>query len=219
MTSFGSLLALIGLAVAAEPSVPAGLDLRVRAEVARHWDVDAASVRLEWSRIVRPVDIADTAPFRLVGQGTDGRFVVLIAHPPGEIAISVRAGREVRQWIATRPLRLGVTVGPGDVRVDRRLVFGPPRGEDRSPLGWEVHRSLGPGDPVAPPAVREPPVIRPGDPVRFEWRLGGMMVAREGLAATAARRGERVWARDPVRGERIEGIATGPGQARLGKGG
>jgi flagella basal body P-ring formation protein FlgA len=144
---------------------------------------------------------------------------VLIAHPPGEIAISVRAGREVQQWVAARPLGPGAIVGPGDVRLDRRLVFGPPKRDDLSPLGWEVRRPLRPGDPVAPPAVQEPPVIRPGDPVRFEWRLGGMIVAREGLAANAARRGERVWARDAVRGERIEGIATGPGQARLGRGG
>lgn len=211
------MLALLVVAAPPDTTVPAGLDLRVRTEVARQWEVDLATVRLEWSRI-RPPVVADTAAFRLAGQGVDGRFVVLVSNPAGEIAISVRAGREVAQWTATRPLAVGAIVRPGDVRLDRRLVFGPPKGDDLSPLGWEVRRSLRPGDPVAPPAVQEPPVIRPGDPVRFEWRLGAMIVAREGLAANAARRGERVWARDPVRGERIDGVAIGPGQARLGKG-
>lgn len=215
MTWFGSAALALVVALAGDSTVPGALEHRVRQAIAERWDVAPAVVRVEWRR-PSGTPLSGAEPFRLAGQGADGRFIALLDTERGEIALGLRAGREVPVWVARRPLGLGATVGDGDLSREDRIVWGPPgEAEDASPAGWEVRRALRAGDRVTPPAVVEPAVIRAGEVVRFEWRLGAMLVTREGIAGAPARRGERVWARDPARGARIEGIATGPGTARL----
>jgi flagella basal body P-ring formation protein FlgA len=216
MTWSASLLLALAAAGAGDSTVPAGLEQRVRDAIAQRWEVEAAIVRVEWGRTAGHAGLRDSAAFRLAGRGDDGRFIAIVDTERGEVAVGLRAGRETAVWVAQRPLVLGAVLTPADVRQQSRLVWGaPPMADDLTPVGWEVRRALRAGDMVAPPAIVEPAVINAGDLVRFEFRIGAMLVVREGIAAAPARRGERVWARDRLRAERIDGIATGPGTARL----
>ncbi|MEZ4588843.1 MAG: flagella basal body P-ring formation protein FlgA [Gemmatimonadales bacterium] len=210
-----SLLLAAGAALAADSTVPVELEWRVREAVAELWAVEAETVRLEWGRVAGADPIAADASFRLAGRSPDGRFVVVFSGEHGRRAVGMRAGREAAVWVVKAPLSVGAEIGPTDVAASSALVWGPPSSEEESPVGWQVRRALGVGDRITAQAVIEPAVIHAGERVRFEWRLGAMLVAREGVASAPARRGERVTARDPVRGETLRGVALGPGRARL----
>jgi flagella basal body P-ring formation protein FlgA len=210
MTWFAELLVV--LAAAAPDSVPARLAERVRDLLARRWNVPADAIRLEWGRVPSraAAGLADSAAIRVAGRDDEGRFVVFAAiETGGEIALGLRAGSAEPEWVAARPLAPGDTVSADDLSREPRTRWGRSAGARGAPLGWVVRRALSPGDRLAPPAIVEPPLIRPGDVVRFRWSDGAVMVERDAVAANEARRGDRVWARDRVRGERIVGIATG----------
>jgi flagella basal body P-ring formation protein FlgA len=134
------------------------------------------------------------------------------------VAVALRAGRADSIWVASRPLLAGTIVRQDDLARAPQLLYGPPT-ETATPLGWEVRRNVATGEPLVAPVVSEPVLIKPGDPVRFAWDQGPIRIVREGISQTSARRGQPVWARDPLRGERLRGIATGHGQAILVGGG
>ena len=206
-----------GLMIALGGPVPGPVADRVRAAIARTWTTGAEQVRIEWGRIDPAAAIGPDAGFRLFGGGRDGRFVVAVkTSAGGETAIGVRAGLLDSVWVAARPVPTGARLEAADLRREERLVWGapPPRGTP-SPLGWLAQRSLREGDPLRPPVIAEPPIIAVGDRIRFLWDHDGFQIVREGIATTKARRGDRVMARDPNRRETIEGVATGPGTARL----
>jgi flagella basal body P-ring formation protein FlgA len=163
--------------------------------------------------------LADTAGFRVFGEGKGGRFVVLLrGEDRRDIAVTLRAGRTDSVWVASRSLPAGTVIRSTDLRRAVHLVWGPPAGAVDPPLGWEVRRAVHSGEPLVGAALIEPVVIRAGDRVRFAWERGQVRIVREGIAQARARRGQSVWARDLIRGERLEGIATGPGQARPARG-
>ncbi len=206
-----------GLTLALGGLVPGPVADRVRAAIARTWTVGAEQIRIEWGRIGPTAVIGPDAAFRLFGGGRDGRFVVAVkTSTGGETAIGVRAGVLDSVWVAARPVPTGTRLKAADFRREERLVWGapPPRGT-LSPLGWLTERSVREGEPLRPPVIVEPPIIAVGDRIRFQWDQDGLRIVREGVATIKARRGDRVLARDPNRNETIEGIATGPGTARL----
>ncbi len=211
----GELMA--GLVLALGDSVPDLVADRVRAAIGRTWTVPAERVRIEWGRIGRAAVIGPDAAFRLFGGGRDGRFVVAVkTQSGGEAAIGVRAGLLDSVWVAARPMPAGTRLAPSDLRREERLLWGAPAARGApSPVGWLTERAVGEADPLRPPVIAEPPLIAAGDRVRFLWEQDGLQIVREGIATTAARRGDRVAARDPNRQESIQGIATGPGAARL----
>ncbi len=196
--------------------MPEAVALRVREAIAAKWRIDATVVSLAWGPVAPGARFADTVGFRLLGDGRGGRFVVALRTADRrEVAVTLRAGRADSIWTAARPLSVGAIVGPGDAVRTAHVVFDPPGAEILSPIGWEVRRGVAAGDPLVAPVVAEPVVIVPGDAVKFAWDSGPIRVVREGIAQTRARRGQPVWARDPVRGERLQGIAIEPGRARV----
>jgi flagella basal body P-ring formation protein FlgA len=201
---------------AAVVAVPEPVASRVRDAIAAAWRVQPATVRLAWGPLGSTAQFADSAPFRLLGDGRGGRFVVALrALDRREIAVTLKAGRLDSVWVASRPLAAGSTIGAADLLRAVHLLYGPPlEREAEPPIGWEVRRHLAAGDPVVGAAVVQPIVIVPGDQIRIAWDLGPIRVIREAIAQTRARSGEPVWARDPIRGDRVRGIALGPGRAR-----
>ena len=201
---------------AAAASVPDPVVSRVRDAIATAWRVEPATVQLAWGPLTTKAQFADSAPFRLLGDGRGGRFVVALrALDRREVAVSLKAGRLASTWVASRPLAVGTSIAASDLVRTVRLVYGPPaERESEAPLGWEVRRHLAAGDPLVGTAVLEPIVIVPGDQIQIRWDQGPIKVIREAIAQSRARRGEPVWARDPIRGDRIRGIAIGPGRAR-----
>lgn len=206
-----------GISLALGGPVPDLVADRVRAAIARTWTVAAGQVRIEWGRTAATAVIGPDAGFRLFGGGRDGRFVVAVkTRSGGETAIGVRAGLLDSVWVASRPVSAGTRLAASDLRREERLLWGapPPRGT-QSPVGWLAERTVREGELLRPPVIAEPPIIAVGDRIRFVWEQAGLQIVREGVATSKARRGDRVTARDPNRQESIQGIATGPGTARL----
>jgi flagella basal body P-ring formation protein FlgA len=220
---------VVGLGLILTPGVdpPAGVADRVRAAVARHWNTSTEQIRLEWGRWATRESVADSAPFRLLGGGRDGRFVVALRTAKGgETAVAVRAGVVGPAWIAARSVPPGRRLEAADLTRTERLVWGPPAAPNGpAPIGWETRRGLAAGDPVTEASVEQPALIEPGDPVSFVWEREGFRVVRAGVATVRARLGQRVTGR-PERsgpgspnGDQLVGVVLGRGLARLeGKG-
>lgn len=207
-----SLACLAGLIAG---DVPDAVAARVRDHLARTWSVAPERVALEWGRVSSAVDIGDDAGFRVLGDGRSGRFVVALRSAAGEAAVSLRAGVRDSVWVAARNVSAGMRLAPEDVGRAERLRWGPPAGDGPAPIGWELRRNLAAGEILEPPSVAEPPLIEIGDEVKFHWERGGFRIVRTGVATSRARRGERVMARDPVRGDQLSGTTIGRGTARL----
>lgn len=198
------------------------LAARVTARLADAWRVPAEQLRLEWGTVAGEDAPGDDAPFRVLGRGEGGWFVVVF-HPADSAAVAVRlrAGIEFPVAVATRPLAGGARIGEGDLREELRVRWGrPPADALVTPaVGWEVRRPVRAGEVVTPPAVATPPLVRAGEPVRLEWLSGGVQVSVVGIALNTARAGETVRARLEERPARLTGTVTAPGTAVLATGG
>lgn len=227
MTSFARWL-LAGLSPlllvtrSAATELPRPLAQRVAARLADLWHVPVGEVRLAWGLSSGMAAPDDAAPFRVLGDGAGGWFVVVF-HPgdPAAIAVRLRAGVERPVMVATRPLRAGAVLASGDLREEVRVYWGTPTGDSLAlpAAGWEVRRPVRTNEVVTPPAVVAPAFVVAGEPVRFEWRSGDVEVSVTGIALNSARRGEQVRARLEERPARITGTVTAPGLATLGAGG
>jgi flagella basal body P-ring formation protein FlgA len=214
MTWCVSLIAAIALADSA--AVPAGFARRVQEEVARLWQVDAGRLVLSWGSVSRGATFDEAASFRLAGRGERGWFVAVVqpeARP--QFAVRVRVGRRDSVWVASHGLRRGQTIQGEDAQRTEQLVWDPPADADADPRGFEVTRDLEAGALLREPSVRPPVVIPAGTPVDFEIVRGRVRLVVRAAAQNAARQGEMVYAVDRSRGGRLQGIVTGPGQARL----
>jgi len=211
------LSSLLIAARAGDAPVPRALAARVAARIAEGWRVPVEQLQLDWGRVAGETP-DENAPFRVLGQGDDGWFVVVFS--PTEtraVAVRVRAGIERAVPVATRPLPAGTTVGDGDVREEMRVHWGVPRvqASDSTLVGWEVRRPLRAGEVVGAPAVAPPPLVLAGRPVRLEWERGGVLVSVEAIALNSARRGETVRARLEERPAHLTATVTAPGTAVL----
>lgn len=202
-------------------SMPRPVASRVAARLADQWRIPCGEVRLVWGRTSAASDPEADAPFRIVGAGTGGWYVVVF-HPsdPGAVAVRLRAGIERPVMVATRPLAAGTRIADGDLREEVRVHWGAPSNDSTvTPgVGWEIRRPVRSGEVVTPPAVAAPPLVVAGEPVRLEWESGGVQVSVMGIALNSARRGEQVRARLEERPARLTGTVMAPGLAVLGSG-
>lgn len=226
MTSFAELaffLAVTALpaAPAQPPPVPPAAAAQVAARIAQDWRVPAEALRLEWGRAPAGATVPATTPFRLEGRGADGCFVAVFDAPGSAVALRLRAGVVDSVPVAAHALGAGARLGPGDVRQDPRLHWGPPAADRRTVpgVGWEVRRALAAGEALSWPAVAAPTLVTGGQPVRLVWLRGALQVALTGVALNSARQGERVRARVEGRSTPLVGIATAPGTVELTSGG
>ncbi|MFN0181385.1 MAG: flagellar basal body P-ring formation chaperone FlgA [Gemmatimonadales bacterium] len=206
------------LMLALVAAIPVAVEARVREAIAARWRVATEAVTVDWGRLAATVTVDDSATIRLLGEGRDGRFVVSLRSRAGrEIAVAIRAGHRTPAFVAARPLSSGVVLGADDVTTTDRLRWGPPPGPraGTSPIGMETRRTLASGDLLEGTAVAPPVIITPGQTVRFVWEQAGIQIVREAVAQSQGRLGETVWGRDTRRGDRVAGVALGPGRARL----
>jgi flagella basal body P-ring formation protein FlgA len=215
---------------AAAPAV-SDIEAPVRARVAEEWGVAPDRVRLEWGLV--PAGLAPAGATRLValvGGGSDGQFVAVVAPPAGAVAdsgaaiplaerasIRVRAGVVDTIATAARALRAGDTLLDTDVVLSVATTWGPPRstGAVRPETGWVLRRAVGAGDRFLPHSARPPLLVAAGDRVHFTWARGAVRVERVGTALNSAARGERVRARVDGRSEPMEGTVVAEGRAVL----
>ncbi len=226
MNSSGSLIVLGFLASAAVAQtapplpdpVPPVLGGRVAAGVARMWDVEPEAVRLTWGRLPVSAVLTDDAPFRFLGRGEGGWFVVLFS-PKGQPAAAarVRAGVADSVAVASRPLGIGARLASEDLSFRPEIHWGAPdvRPERRAALGWVVRRALAVGEALESPLVAPPTMVEAGRPIRVLWSGGAVTVAIDGVALNAAALGQPVRVRTVSRTGMLRGTVTGPGEARM----
>jgi flagella basal body P-ring formation protein FlgA len=206
----------------ADAPISRGLTSRVVGRIADEWKVPVEHVRVTWGRSTSAFAPTDDVPFRVLGRGDAGWFVVVF-DPAGSAAtaVRVRAGVERLVMVAARPLRAGTKLAEDDMREETRVHWGVPEADSTNvpAVGWEVRSALRAGEVVAPPAVAPPPLVIAGQPVRLEWERGGVQLSVVGIALNSARRGETVRARLEERPARLTGTVTAPGTAALAGGG
>lgn len=194
------------------------LEARVREAVAERWGVDPASVRLEWGSVREGQEPTDDAPFRLVGSGAGGAWVVAFERE-GErapVQLRLRAGVEVERLVAARDLERNVTLADADIARVSAVQWGaPPRDvEGAVAPGWVTRRRIARDTPLTPAVASPPTVIEAGETVRAVWRGGSIEVVIRSRALSSAALGEALAVRTED-GRRLEGIATGPAEVRL----
>lgn len=114
--------------------------------------------------------------------------------------------------VAARELARGAVLADEDI--------APPAGEAltaaarRALRGWVTRRRVSAGEPLRPPAVHPPAVIRAGEAVQLIWREGTLEIRLRGRAMNQASAGDRVAVRVDV-GRRFEGTAIGEGLVQL----
>lgn len=212
--------AAVALAVLAGPAVAYGqatawepdaaLEARVRATVAERWGIEPASVRLEWGLVREDRQIPADAPFRLIGAGAGGAWVVAF-EPPGAppLHVRMRAGTEIERPIAARDLERDVVITTEDIAYRRTVEWGAPRPVGAVQAGWTTRRRVAQGQALEEPAVAPPAVVRAGEPVRALWSRGTITLTLEGTALGTAAVGEKVAFRTDS-GRRLLGVAAGP---------
>lgn len=223
MTSFGKwiLLGLSPLLMATRSVVSPvnrALEARVGERIADAWKVPVEALRMQWGRSSSGTSPGDDAPFKVMGRGEGGWFVVVFDPADSNAtAIRVRAGVEQPVMVAARPLRSATRLASGDMREEVRVHWGAPSPERAlTPMpGWEIRREISTGEVVTVPAVVAPPLVVAGEPVQLEWQSGGVHVSVTGIALNSASRGEMVRARLEERPARLTGTVTAPGRAML----
>lgn len=194
------------------------LQERVAQAVGMRWNATAHRLRLEWGVARQGRSISQDAMFRLVGNGTDGWFVVLFERAGrSPLAVRLRVASVDSVPVAIRPLIAGATLLDADVAYAERARWGPTAGS-RSTIpsaGWRVRRAIRAGEALTAPKVAPPLLVRVGETVQLVWSRGGVRIIVEGLAVNAAMLGEEVRVRLRNRRGKARGIVTGPGTADL----
>lgn len=206
-------------------------EARVRARVAGEWGVAPDGVCLDWG--LAPAGLVSAGATRLValvGGGSDGQFVAVVAPATGaEVdsgaasplaarrSLRFRAGIVDTIVTAARALRAGETLLDTDLVLAVDTFWGPPRSAAslRPAAGWITRRSIGTGDRFLPHSARPPVLVVAGDRVHLSWARGAVRVERVGTALNSAARGERVRARVDGRPEPMKGTVVAAGRAVL----
>lgn len=117
--------------------------------------------------------------------------------------------------VAARDLARGEVLAQTDIR---HLAFPDdevPRDDaPASVLGWTTRRVISAGEPLRPPAVSPPDLVRAGETVQAVYRGRTIVLRVTGTAAGSAAMGERVLVRVDAR-RRLEGVVIGPGLVQL----
>lgn len=217
MASSASLVALVAaLVIVPPPPVPAALEQRVAQAVGERWGEPAARLTLEWGAIASPVADA-RVPFRLVGRGESGQFVVVFEPAVGApVAVTLRVAARERVPVAARPLAARQVLMPGDIVDGERLRWGPPeRAATAVPAeGWTLRRALAAGDPLTGNAV-PPELVRAGEAVSAEWRSGAVAVVLAATAISGGGEGDVIRLRVAGRATNLSGRVRGPGLVEL----
>lgn len=214
---------LLSSAVAAQQSadllgLSPALQERVARAVSTQWNATGYKLRLEWGVVRQGRSISKGVVFRLVGNGTDGWFVVLFERDGrSPLAVRLRVASVDSVPVASRPLIAGATLLDADVAYAERARWGPPV-QSRAAFpsaGWRVRRAIRAGEALITPGVAPPLLVRMGQPVQLVWSRGGVRIIVEGVAVNAAMLGEEVRVRLGDRRGKARGIVTGPGMADL----
>lgn len=83
-------------------------------------------------------------------------------------------------------------------------------------IGKQVLRPLPPRQPIRKIMLDHPPIIRKGDRVMLEVRIGGLLVQTVGLAKAAGKRGETIPVKNQSSGREVFGTVMASGLVEVG---
>lgn len=204
--------------VRSDSTVWAGVALvepSVRAAIAERWEVEPSDLVLEWGRARSGWTPGPDARVRLRGSGSRGWWVAEVDGADGSTSVRLRAGTPRTVPVAARRMARGTTLTEADLMRVERTVWGPP--VPNAPgvrPGWVVRRLLEKGEPLEPPAVTPPDAVVAGSPVHVEWVRGPVALTLPARALGTVAEGEPVYVRTET-GERLRGLAVGPGRVRV----
>ncbi len=205
------------VAQAGDGTVPAGLQARLAAAVAKSWGVDTTGLVLAWGN-GSLAGVPDSSPFRLLGGGEGGWFALLV-EPPHRVpvAIRLRAGIGGRRQVAARAIAAGQMLAAGDIRAEAHVHWGPPAGGSFPAVeaGWVARRRMVPGAVLDAAHVGPAPVVSAGQAVRVHWNAGSVTVALEGVALHDAALGAPLRVRTVRQRGVLQTTVTAPGEARM----
>ncbi len=188
----------------------AGTYARVRVEAGR------LDPRLRLPRCGQPLK-AQRAP----GGRWPGRAAVAVACP-GPRAWKVYVPVTVRVWervvVAARPLPRGAALAPQDLRLEEREVTSRLRGYFRSleaVRGRLLRTALPQGAVLEPGLVRDPPLVRRGQPVTLVAGRPGLEVRMAGTALQDGARDQVVAVRNNRSRRLVRGRVVAPGLVRV----
>jgi flagella basal body P-ring formation protein FlgA len=133
------------------------------------------------------------------------------AAPAGDAARTAGATATATYPVAARDLARGETLVLEDIT---RAAAPAGVAAPASVVGWTTRRVISAGEPLLPPAVSPPDLVRAGDPVEAVWRGRTIQLRVKGTAAGSAALGERVLVRVDAR-RRLEGVVIGPALVEL----
>ena len=103
--------------------VTRALEERVAERIADAWKIPLGSLRMQWGRSSSGVSPMADAPFKVMGRGQGGWFVVVFdPSDSNAMAIRLRAGVEQPVMVAAQPLRPGTRLTSGDLREEVRAI-------------------------------------------------------------------------------------------------
>ncbi len=110
-----------------------------------------------------------------------------------EQRLYVQVSRQTLAAVATRPLRRGQTIAPGDVEVQAVTLDadrGQPVTELRQLIGQLAQRSVRAGEVVYAADVQEPVLVQRGEVVAVQCVSGGLVIRMTGRAEEDGSRGQ-----------------------------
>ena len=168
---------------AAEISVPALGDFSLEG-------VDPASVRVDLST-------------RATGRGSTSVPVSVVLSDAGHVlkrgVVTVRVRAERPVVVATRHIRRGEPIGPGDVRVERREARGLPAAHTSDPgdvIGMAAASSISLGQPVRTDRIERPAVVERGQRVRLRLESAQLRIEATGIALSKGAVGDTIRVRN-----------------------
>jgi flagella basal body P-ring formation protein FlgA len=126
-----------------------------------------------------------------------------------------RVLREARWLEAAASIAAGEVLRPENTRLREAPLSGPEPAAPELLLGRVARRALAPGAVLTAAHVAEPPLVRPGQPLRVTAAAGGAAVAFPATAESVARLRETIVVRGPDGRTRLRAVVTGPGEARI----
>ncbi len=123
---------------------------------------------------------------------------------PGEVLVFVR------------DVPRGHVLASGDVSWEAASPTRPIRnGADAQAVGMEVKRAIKAGQPVLAQDLKQPALIRKGEPVKLVYVTAGVRLSVDGVAQNEAAKGEPVRVLNSYSKRTVEAVAVASGEARV----
>lgn len=133
----------------------------------------------------------------------------------GPLARRGPAAEPATRAVAARDLARGEVLTPADIaRVPAPAEGVAAPALPASLIGWRTRRVIAAGEPLTPPAVSPPDLVRAGEEVQVLYQGRSVVLRVSGTAAGSAAMGERVLVRVDAR-RRLEGVVIGPALVQL----